>query len=109
MAGPIPSLASGNSSMTAAAMMCAAEWRIVSSRAWAPASRRSSASDRISSASIAMRRRVAPSDGLELLEGLIAGVAVVDGPAQGWAEGIVQGRVARSAVGAGRLAQQHLQ
>src|SRR5438105_10345134 len=56
MAGPIPSLAPGKSSRTAAAMTWAAECRIVSSGSRAPASSSSSARDRISSLSIAMVR-----------------------------------------------------
>src|SRR5687767_3688716 len=52
MAGPMPSFASGKSSSTAAAIMCAALCRI--------AARWSDASGAISSPSIAMRRSVTP-------------------------------------------------
>src|SRR4051794_37027354 len=109
MAGPIPSLASGKSSSTAAAMMCAAEWRMVSSRSCAPASSSSLVAVRTSSESIAMRRRVAPSDDLELFERLAAVIAMEDRAAQRWAEGVLHGGVPRAAVRAGRLRHVQLQ
>src|SRR5262245_51830739 len=89
----MPSFASGKSSRTAAAIMCAALWRI--------AARWSVGAGAISSASIAIVRSVARqrSDALELLEGLPAIGAVIDRPAERRAEGILERRVPRSAVG----------